>query len=75
MPLEPCAIRNRPPAPLPPMMRTGAPLLAATMMLVNGMCTICITPPVSAVSASPGLGMNFMSTFSPSSLNRPVACA
>ena len=32
-------------------------------------------PPVSAVSASPGLGMNFISTFSPSAANSPVACA
>ena len=31
MPVSFCAIRNSPPAPLPAMMRTGAPCSAATM--------------------------------------------
>src|SRR4029434_6815397 len=44
MPVACCAMRNSPPAPLPLMIRTGAPLFAATMMLVKGIWTTCCWP-------------------------------
>jgi len=68
MPLEPCATMTTPPAPLPAMILTGAPLAAATKALVNGLWMMFMAPLVSAVSASPGLGMNLSWTSSPSSL-------
>ena len=60
MPVSFCATRNSPPAPLPAMIRTGAPCPAAMKELVKGLWMISIAPLLSAVSASPGLGMNFI---------------
>ena len=60
MPDSFCAIRKRPPAPLPAMMRTGAPWPAATKALVKGLWMMSMAPLMSAVRASPGLGMNFI---------------
>ena len=75
MPVSFCATRNRPPAPLPAMMRTGAPCPAATKELVNGLWMMSMAPLLSAVSASPGLGMNFIWTLRPSSLKYSCALA
>ena len=68
MPDSFCAMMTSPPAPLPAMMRIGAPCPAATKALVKGLWMMSIALLTSAVMASPGFGMNFSWTLSPSSL-------
>jgi hypothetical protein len=69
MPLSFCAMMKSPPAPLPAMMRMGADACAAaTKALVKGLWMTSMALLISAVMASPGLGMNLSWTLRPSSL-------